>query len=130
MTGATSIARLAKHRDNTACASCHAKLDPPGFALESYDVIGGFRTWYRATEGKQRPEFETIYPGLLTPDGKFKGHASYRVGPPTDPSGELTDGTKFTGLMEYRKMLVSDRPNSASSPGIWRINWSSTPRAR
>jgi mono/diheme cytochrome c family protein len=111
VTGATSIRQqLAKHRDNTACASCHAKLDPPGFALESYDVIGGFRTWYRATEGKQRPDFEAIYPGLLSPDGKFRGHASYRVGPPTDPSGVLTDGTKFSSLLEYRKMLVSDRP--------------------
>ncbi len=110
VTGATSIrAQLAKHRDNAACASCHAKLDPPGFALESYDVIGGYREWYRATEGKKRPDFEAIYPGLLSPDGKFRNHATYRVGPPTDPSGELTYGTKFSGLMEYRKMLVSDR---------------------
>ena len=111
VTGATSIReQLAKHRDSAACASCHAKLDPPGFALESFDVIGGFRTWYRATEGKQRPDFETIYPGLLTPEGKFKSHAVYRVGPVTDPSGELTDGTKFTDVMDYRKMLVADRP--------------------
>jgi hypothetical protein len=111
VTGATTIrAQLAKHRDHAACAGCHAKLDPPGFALESYDVIGGFRTWYRATEGKERPDFAAIYPGLLSPEGKFTSHASYRVGPPTDPSGELTDGTKFTGVMDYRKMLVSDRP--------------------
>jgi len=111
VTGAVSIrAQLAKHRDNAACASCHAKLDPPGFALESYDVIGGFRTWYRATEGKQRPDFEAIYPGLLTPEGKFKNHVTYRVGPTTDPSGELTDGTKFTDLMHYRKMLIADGP--------------------
>jgi hypothetical protein len=111
VTGAKSIRdQLAKHRDNATCASCHAKLDPPGFALESFDVIGGFRQWYRATEGKQRPDFEALYPGLLNPDGKFTSHASYRVGQPTDPSGELTDGTKFTGVMDYRKMLVADRP--------------------
>jgi hypothetical protein len=111
VTGATSIrAQLAKHRDNAACASCHAKLDPPGFALESFDVIGGYRAWYRATQGTKRPDFESIYPGLLSPDGKFKSHASYRVGPPTDPSGELQGGTKFTGVMDYRKMLVADRP--------------------
>jgi len=111
VTGATTIReQLAKHRDNAACASCHAKLDPPGFALESFDVIGGYRNWYRATEGMQRPDFEAIYPGLLSPDGKFRSHATYRVGPPTDPSGALIDGTKFTGLMEYRRMLISDRP--------------------
>jgi hypothetical protein len=111
VTGATSIReQLAKHRDSAACASCHAKLDPPGFALESYDVIGGYRTWYRATEGKKRPDFEAIYPGLLTPEGKFKGHAVYRVGPACDPSGTLIDGATFTGVMEYRKMLVANGP--------------------
>jgi hypothetical protein len=111
VTGATSIReQLAKHRTSAACASCHAKLDPPGFALESYDVIGGYRTWYRATEGKQRPDFEAIYPGLLNPDGKFRGHASYRIGPATDPSGMLNDGTRFTGIMDYRKTLVADGP--------------------
>src|SRR5206468_7813624 len=40
--------QLDKHRSNAACASCHAKIDPPGFALESFDVIGGFRTRYRS----------------------------------------------------------------------------------
>lgn len=111
VTGATSIReQLAKHRASPVCAGCHAKLDPPGFALESYDVIGGFRTSYRATAGKQRPDFEAMYPGLLSPDGKFRGHAAYRVGPAADTSGELLDGTKFTSLMEYRKILIADRP--------------------
>jgi hypothetical protein len=36
--------RLAQHRTNPACASCHAVIDPPGFALEHFDAIGGFRT--------------------------------------------------------------------------------------
>ncbi|HUE70006.1 MAG TPA: DUF1592 domain-containing protein [Pirellulaceae bacterium] len=35
--------RLEQHRDNAACASCHALLDPPGFALENYDAIGRWR---------------------------------------------------------------------------------------
>src|SRR5262249_25485630 len=43
--GATTIRQqLAKHRQLASCASCHAKIDPPGFALESFDVIGGVRT--------------------------------------------------------------------------------------
>ena len=42
--GATTIrTQLAKHRQNAACATCHAKIDPPGFALESFDVIGRWR---------------------------------------------------------------------------------------
>ena len=33
--------QLAKHSQHASCAGCHAKIDPPGFALESFDVIGG-----------------------------------------------------------------------------------------
>src|SRR6185312_7986557 len=40
--------QLDKHRFHAACAACHAKIDPPGFALESFDVIGGARTRYRS----------------------------------------------------------------------------------
>ena len=36
--------RLALHRSNPTCASCHAVIDPPGFALEHFDAIGRWRT--------------------------------------------------------------------------------------
>jgi hypothetical protein len=36
--------QLEKHRADAACASCHARLDPIGFALEQYDGVGRFRT--------------------------------------------------------------------------------------
>jgi hypothetical protein len=36
--------RLAQHRRDPACASCHAVIDPLGFALENFDAIGGWRT--------------------------------------------------------------------------------------
>jgi len=36
--------RLAEHRANPVCASCHKLMDPIGFALENYDAIGRFRT--------------------------------------------------------------------------------------
>jgi hypothetical protein len=36
--------RLAQHRANPACASCHNVMDPLGFALENYDAIGRWRT--------------------------------------------------------------------------------------
>jgi hypothetical protein len=35
--------RLAAHRDNAACASCHQRIDPVGFALENYDAVGRWR---------------------------------------------------------------------------------------
>lgn len=36
--------QLARHRADVACASCHARIDPLGFALENFDVIGRWRT--------------------------------------------------------------------------------------
>jgi mono/diheme cytochrome c family protein len=36
--------RLSEHRKNPACNSCHASIDPLGFTLENFDVIGGWRT--------------------------------------------------------------------------------------
>jgi len=35
--------RLARHRNNPSCNSCHSVIDPLGFALENFDVIGGWR---------------------------------------------------------------------------------------
>ena len=50
--GATTIReQLQKHRASAACRSCHAHIDPPGFALESFNPIGGWRGHYR-TSGK------------------------------------------------------------------------------
>lgn len=37
-------AQLERHRRDRACASCHAQIDPLGFALENYDVLGRWRS--------------------------------------------------------------------------------------
>jgi hypothetical protein len=37
-------ARLAEHRANAACASCHNLMDPVGFSLENFDAVGRWRT--------------------------------------------------------------------------------------
>jgi hypothetical protein len=45
--GATPLSireRLAQHRKDPGCASCHSVIDPLGFALENFDAIGGWRT--------------------------------------------------------------------------------------
>jgi hypothetical protein len=35
--------RLAAHRSNAVCASCHRSIDPVGFALENFDAVGQWR---------------------------------------------------------------------------------------
>ena len=34
---------LEAHRENTACASCHSRMDPLGFSLENFNAIGAWR---------------------------------------------------------------------------------------
>lgn len=62
--------RLEQHRANAACASCHALLDPMGFALENYDAIGR----WRASEGSQPLDTS----GRLITGEKFKDWVEVR----------------------------------------------------
>ena len=98
--GATTIRELLdKHRNHAACAGCHAKIDPPGFALESFDVIGGFRTRYRSIgEGDPAPR------GGIDP---FIG-ISFKLGPKVDPSGALPDERKFADIREFQALAAAD----------------------
>jgi hypothetical protein len=92
--------QLDKHRSNAMCASCHAKIDPAGFALESFDVIGGFRTQYRCIndDAPRAPR------GNIDP---FIG-IKFSLGLPVDSSGQLPDGRKFGGISELQTLLASD----------------------
>ncbi len=95
--GATTVReQLAKHRNEPVCNSCHRVIDPPGFALESFDVIGGLRTHYRAAGGEG-----------TTPDG-FTYSMPYKQGPPVDASGVTADGEPFAGIEEYKVLLGRD----------------------
>jgi hypothetical protein len=67
--------RMEQHRANAVCASCHAQMDPIGFAMENFDAIGKWRD----TEANA----------------------------PIDVSGTLPDGTKFKGVPELEKILLS-----------------------
>ncbi|MEM0927215.1 MAG: DUF1592 domain-containing protein, partial [Planctomycetota bacterium] len=88
--GATTLRDLLdKHRDSDNCRACHAKIDPPGFALESFNPIGGFRTHYRSLGQGPRPE--TVVRGR---------RVGYRMGPPVDASGDNLDGTNFRDFLE------------------------------
>jgi len=65
------------HRANPACAACHMRMDPLGFALENFNAIGQWRT----REGTANT--------------------------PIDNSGQLPDGTQFKGPVELRRVLMS-----------------------
>ncbi|MCE9606008.1 MAG: DUF1592 domain-containing protein [Planctomycetia bacterium] len=101
--GATTVReQLSKHREAKACAGCHAKLDPPGFALESFDVLGAYRDRYRSL-GKGDAVTST-----------FRGHKKkYRLGLPVDASGELDNGRKFQDIREYKRLLLQDEAQLA-----------------
>ena len=95
--GATTIReQLAKHRADTSCAACHRKMDPPGLALESYDVIGGWRAQYRSLE-KGAPV------ALKLPDGT---DVRYKAGPAVDASGETAQGEPFTDLAAFQELAL------------------------
>ncbi len=99
--GAVTIReQLDKHRNNAACASCHRKMDPPGFALEEFDVIGGHRARYRSL-GIGDPATR----GMIDP---FIG-IGFKLGPKVDSSGVLPDGRKFSGLAEFQTLLAADK---------------------
>ena len=91
--------QLDKHRAEVSCASCHAKMDPPGFALESFDVIGGFRTRYRSI-GEGLPAER----GLIDP---FIG-LGFKLGPVVDPSGVLPDERTFHDIREFQSLIAAD----------------------
>ncbi len=102
--GATTIrAQLDLHRNNQACAGCHAKFDPPGFALESFDVIGGERTRYRAIRGGV---------GEFVPRSKAFAKlgvgGAFGNGPAVDPSGTLLDGRSFRDVREFQNLMAKD----------------------
>jgi hypothetical protein len=58
-------AALQAHRAKAACASCHDRLDPLGFALENYDATGRFR----AEEGGAKIDASGALPGGVMLDG-------------------------------------------------------------
>jgi hypothetical protein len=79
--GAKTIrGQLAKHRTVATCGSCHKTIDPPGFALENFDPIGGWRDRYPR------------------PDGE---------GPRVDASDTLPGGEKFTDIVSFKNVLLA-----------------------
>ena len=79
--------RIAEHRENPVCASCHSQMDPLGLGLENFDATGRWR------------EVE------VTGDARAASFA------PIDSSGAFPDGTEFNTVPELKQALMarSDR---------------------
>jgi hypothetical protein len=99
--GATTIRQqLDKHRNTPACASCHKAIDPPGFALETFDVIGGWRDFYRGTRGGQ------------VDLANYPGRKIFR-GLDVEKGFQTTDGRPFKDIDEYKQILLADKEQLA-----------------
>jgi hypothetical protein len=74
-------------------------MDPPGFALESFDVMGGYRERYRAVSEKVSP-----VRGFGLNGQAFAFHHAL----PVDSAGALPDGRPFKDVRELKRLLVQD----------------------
>lgn len=102
--GATTIReQLVKHRSIESCNACHRHIDPVGFALENFDVLGGWRNRYRSL-GDGDPTNGIGHNGQ-----KFE----YRTAQNVDSSGVLPDGQEFKDIRELKDCLLRDQQQLA-----------------
>jgi hypothetical protein len=80
---ATIRDQLQAHATHATCASCHARIDPLGFAFENYDAVGAWRTQERVRGGTG-------------------------TDPVVDASGILPNGKTFQTPDEFKQLLVAD----------------------
>jgi hypothetical protein len=75
---ACKVERYRQHREDAACASCHAAMDPIGFGLENYDELG-----------------------------RYRSHDKDRATCAIDGKGALDERTPFTGARELAALLAA-----------------------
>lgn len=96
--GTTTIReQLSKHAQAAECAGCHARFDPVGFALENFDVLGGWRDRYRSLEKGDE----------ITGIDRAGHQYSYRVAACIDSTGQLRNGESFRDVIELKGLLRS-----------------------
>lgn len=121
--GLTTIrAQLDSHRNTAVCASCHEKMDPAGFALESFDVIGAWRDQYRFVGEKvedpsERKGGDPVKAHFLGVGVQQWQHVlnNVRLGLPVDSSGAMADGRPFKDIHDFKQILLADNEALARS---------------
>ena len=97
--GATTIREeLAKHSSQASCLACHRTIDPPGFALESFDVMGAWRDQYRSV-GEGQP---------VTGVGHNGYQFVYKLAQPVDASGVVDGAGEFADIRGFKQVLLND----------------------
>jgi hypothetical protein len=84
--------RLAAHRNNAVCASCHRTIDPVGFSLESFNAVGQWRD-------HEADGVPIDASGALPGVGEFRGVAGLEAGLLSRP--ELFAGTLTEKLLTF-----------------------------
>ena len=98
--GAVTIRQqLDKHRADESCAMCHRKIDPPGFALESFDVMGAWRDRYRGISD----DAESVV-GF----GKNGHPYLFHYALPVESGGTLADGRSFQDVRDFKQLVLQD----------------------
>jgi hypothetical protein len=96
---ATLREQIEEHKSNKACYACHKSIDPYGFALESFDATGQWRTQYRI----KKPHGGTF---------QYRPKGYYSLAGKVDPSGEI-NGAGFENVFGLKKILLSDHKKIA-----------------
>jgi hypothetical protein len=104
-TGLSERQLIAMHSENAACAKCHRRIDPFGFALEEFDAIGRLRT----ADASGKPlDMKATLPDGATLDGQESVRA-YLLGPRRDQFVRVFC-RKLLGYALGRSVQLSDQP--------------------
>lgn len=97
--GAKTIRELiAQHTKAKTCATCHAKFDPVGLALENFDILGAWRTRYRGTSDGER----------ITGIDRAGHDFAFTLAGKVDASGQLADGRQFANIHDLKALFVAN----------------------
>ena len=99
--GATTVRQqLAAHREAESCNACHKRIDPPGVALEAFDVIGQVREVYRAIDADKAD--------IKIKFGPKPPPLKWTAGLPVDASDELAYRGRFDSIEGFKRLLCED----------------------
>ena len=104
---------LAAHTENATCASCHAGIDPYGYAFENFDPVGTWRDAYTEQIARRPPR-----QALLEIDEQDRQRASEGLPPlprpwenkpvPVDASAAFPDGIEYRDISEFRRYILNE----------------------